>query len=318
MFFHPACLFRVPHRKVLVILSFGASSLAATSLPARAGTVDESLFSGASEMQFDSALQLGMGVWSAPALPQLVEDGGTQRFNLADYDPIASGLHLHLETQLFFPVALSGLPLGLTMRSNHLISESSAFSFTVSGDKTQERPRQELALMVGARADYRFAGIAVNPGLEVYFRRTIYLNARATSWGPLLSVQLQSLRFFPVLGQSGLRPIVLGGFQLCPYLMHSGTDKRGHLDSWGVPGSFNAQAQLADTSSALYFAFHAEVGTSWVDKMKDREHILLLGWSGQFTQHSGLIERTDLGQVSRLDVNESAQSFYLSLRSLFL
>lgn len=301
-----------------LFLAAGVAALVLRPGLAHAAAEEENPLSGSSRLEFDSAVQLGMGSWSAPALPRLVGDERELRFDLAGYDPVASGVHVHLETQLFFPLGLSWLPIGLTVRSLNLITESGALAFTLSADKTQERPRHALALMAGARADFEFSRLAIRTGLEAFFRRIMYLNALSTGVGPLLSVSVDSMNLFPVLWKGGYRPLFSVGAQTCPYLVLSGYDNRGVLDSSGVPREFAESARLAERSTAVYVSVQAEGGAAWVDSFRGREHRVLVGWSGQFTSYSGLVERDQQGRLSPLDLTENVQSFYLSLRSYFL
>lgn len=301
-----------------LLAAAGASAQLLCTVHALAAGEGETPLTSSRHMKLDSALKLGLGSWTAPSLPRLLGDEGELTFDLANYHPAEPGVHVHLETQLFFPLGSSWLPVGLTMRSIHLITESGALGFTLSSQKTPERPRHGLALMAGARVNFELSRVTIQTGLEAFFRRVMYLNALSTGMGPLLSVSVDSSGLFPTLWKDAYRPVLSAGFQTCPYLAISGYDNRAVLDSSGVPRDFIESARLAERSSAVYFSIQAEGGASWIDSLGGREHHVLLGWLGQFTTYNGLVEKEEQGRLSSLDLTENAQSFYLSLRSYFL
>jgi hypothetical protein len=301
---------------VLFLLALAWSTAAAASRRVAQAPVrpdrDESVLADTDEADFDSGFIVGIGMWRTPALPRLISDGEFQVLDIKNYRKESQAFAAVIETRLFFPFFFSDLPLGLSILTSQALTESSALGFTISPNKGAIRPKHNLALNIGVRADYSVAGIRTESSVELIGNHIVYLGANITALGPAFRVRADSEKQFSVINWMGARPLL--GLELSgsPYLTVSNYDNRIATESSGEIREFPDFVQLAKSASGRMFGIQVEGGLNWSRRDKGREQSVLLIWS--YTQYSfdKLLERV----VKPEDGNGSASTSLLSANSV--
>jgi hypothetical protein len=314
-----------------------SNSAAAARRVAQAPERDESVLSDTDEADFDSAFIVGLGMWRTPALPRLLGDNErSTKVDIVNYRKESQAFAALIETRLFFPFYFLDLPLGLSILTSQALTESSALSFTISSNKGAIRPKHNLALNIGVRADYSVAGFRTESSLELIGNHIVYLGANITALGPAFRFRADSEKKFPVVNWMGARPLL--GLELygSPYLTVSNYDNRISTESSGEVRKFPVIVQLANSASGWMFGTQVEGGFTWGRRDKGREQSVLLIWSYTQYHFNKLLERVTTnggaasdpqdaasvsqgaGSVSLLDANSIMNAVSIGFRSTFL
>jgi hypothetical protein len=291
---------------------------------------DESVLNDTDDANFDSGFVVGFGMWRTPALPRLIGDNElSTKVDIANYRKESQAIAALIETRLFFPFLFLDLPLGLSILTSQALTESSALSFTISSNKGAIRPKHNLALNIGVRADYSVAGFRTESSIELIGNHIVYLGANITALGPAFRVRVDSEKKFPVVNWVGARPVL--GLELhgSPYLTVSNYDNRISTESSGEIRKFPVIVQLASSASGWMFGTQVEGGFTWGRRDKGREQSVLLIWSYTQYHFNKLLERVTTSgdaasdapaaaSVSLLDADSVMNAVSIGFRSTFL
>jgi hypothetical protein len=257
---------------------------------------DERLGSGDTEpIPFDSGLSFGLGSWLTPALPRLKVSSennplGAYSIDTANYRPEASAVALVLDTRLFFPFLGIGLPLGLSVLTQSVLTEVPSLPFTSAGTKAPVRPKHSLGLDLGLRADFGLGALRSESSIELGVQHIVYLSANLTTLSPQVRQRVSTHHLFDLWRALGARPVMAFEVHGSPYATVTGFDNRIGTESSGEVRSIPGLVQFAKSSTGWGFGVQMEMGILWPRTQRGREESLAFVWGYQSRTFSKVLE----------------------------